>query len=265
MNVIERNNVQIRGAGPRDAIFAHGFGCDQNMWRYVAPQFESTYRTILFDHVGAGRSDISQYDRKKYATLQGYADDILEICEAVNAREPLFVGHSVSAMMGVLAAIKRPRIFSRVIMVGPSPCYINDGAYVGGFNRPDIEGLLTLLESNHLGWSSSMAPVIMGNPDRPELAQELTESFCRTNPEIAREFARVTFMSDNRADLHSFHTPSLILQCSEDVIAPRAVGEYLHRQWPESTLRFLNATGHCPNLSAPEETVTAMKEYLASA
>ena len=243
-------------------IFAHGFGCDQNMWRFVAPAFADRYRIVLFDHAGAGGSDLAAYDRNKYSSLQGYANDVLEICRELELTDAAFVGHSVSAMIGVLAALQEPDRFDALVLVGPSPCYIDDGDYVGGFSREDIEGLLESLDSNYLGWSSAMAPVIMGNPDRPELGEELTNSFCRTNPEIARQFARVTFLSDNRADLPQVRTRALILQCSEDVIAPQQVGEYVHRQIPGSELVLLQATGHCPNLSAPEETIAAIRSFL---
>ncbi len=263
MSVQRRHNVTVGGCGTTPMIFAHGFGCDQNMWRFIEPAFSDEYRTVLFDHVGAGRSDLSAYDPEKYATLQGYAEDVLEICEELALPPAIFVGHSVSAMIGVLAAIRRPERFARLVLVGPSPCYINDAEYSGGFSREDIEGLLEVLDSNYLGWSSSMAPVIMGNPDRPELGQELAASFCRTDPEIARQFARVTFLSDNRTDLGLLRTPALILQCSEDAIAPSVVGEYVHRNLSGSRLALLNARGHCPNLSAPDETIAAIKNYLA--
>lgn len=264
MAALKRNNVQVHGSGDSAIIFAHGFGCDQNMWRFVEPAFRDRYRTILFDHVGAGNSDHSAYDRAKYGTLAGYADDVIEICEELKSGPVIFVGHSVSAMIGSLAAIGRPELFTKLVLVGPSPCYINDGDYVGGFTRQDIEELLQVLDSNYLGWSSSMAPVIMGNADQPALGQELTASFCRTDPAIAKHFARVTFLSDNRADLPRLQTPSLILQCSEDVIAPAAVGQYLHRTVPGSVLVQLNATGHCPHMSAPEETIEAIQAYLAT-
>jgi sigma-B regulation protein RsbQ len=217
---------------------------------------------VLFDHVGAGHSDISAYDREKYGSLRGYVDDVLEILDTLRLTGVVFVGHSVSAIIGVLAAAERPELFDRLVLVGPSPRYVDDQGYVGGFSRPDIEELLDSLDSNYLGWSAAMAPVIMGNPDRPELGTELTNSFCRTDPEIARHFARVTFLSDNRADLARVRTPALILQCSDDVIAPTAVGDYVHREMPGSTLVRLAATGHCPNLSAPQETVAAIKAYL---
>jgi sigma-B regulation protein RsbQ len=243
-------------------LFAHGFGCDQNMWRFVAPAFEDRYRVVLFDHVGAGGSDLSAYDEARYASLQGYAADVLELCEELDLRDVVFVGHSVSGMIGVLAATQQPERFAKLVLVSPSPRYLDDEGYVGGFRRADIDELLESLDSNYLGWSSAMAPVIMGNPDRPELGAELTESFCRTDPEIARHFARVTFLSDNRADLPHVPVPTLVLQCSSDVIAPMAVGEYVDRALPDSSLVVLRATGHCPNLSAPEETVAAMESFL---
>jgi sigma-B regulation protein RsbQ len=243
-------------------IFAHGYGCDQNMWRLVAPAFADTYRVVLFDHVGAGRSDLTAYDRAKYSTLQGYADDVLEICDALDLEQAVFVGHSVSAVIGVLAAIKQPERFESLVLIGPSPRYVDDGDYVGGFARRDIDELLEFQDSNYLGWASNLGPVIMGNPDRPELAAELTNSFCRTDPDIARQFAAVTFLSDNRADLPKVTTRSLILQCREDAIAPPAVGEYVHRHLANSRLVTMDATGHCPHLSAPAETIAAMKSFL---
>lgn len=260
--VAKRNHVRVYGTGPEAMLFAHGFGCDQTMWRHVAPAFADRYRVVLFDHVGAGNSDLGAWSAAKYATLEGYAADVVEICRELGLSGSVFVGHSVSAMIGVLAAKRAPGLFSRMVMVGPSPCYINDGEYKGGFDRKDIEEMLGFLDSNYLGWSAMMAPMIMGRPDRPEFGEELTNSFCRTDPEIARQFGRVTFLSDCRADLEGMGVPSLLLQCSEDVVAPLAVGEYLHARLPESTLVVLRATGHCPQLSAPEEVIAAMKAYL---
>jgi sigma-B regulation protein RsbQ len=243
-------------------MFSHGYGCDQNMWRQVAPAFLDTHRVVLFDHVGAGRSDLSAYDDERYAGLDGYAGDVLEIVHEYDLRDVVFVGHSVSAMIGVLAAIREPGRFAALVLIGPSPRYLDDGDYVGGFTAADLEEMLEVLDSNYLGWSSAMAPVIMGNPDRPELGTELINSFCATDPEIARKFARVTFLSDNREDLPKLRTPALILQCTDDVIAPSVVGDYVHEQLPGSTLVVMNATGHCPNLSAPAETVAAIKAFL---
>lgn len=262
--VLLRNNVTVTGRGSDTMMFAHGYGCDQQMWRLVAPAFEATHRVVLFDHVGAGRSDLTAYDRTKYASLGGYADDLLEICAALDVRGGIFVGHSVSAMIGVLAAIKDPSRFRRLILIGPSPRYVDDDGYRGGFTAEDIRQLLELQDSNYLGWSSTLAPVIMGNGERPELAEELANSFCRTDPEIAKQFAAVTFLSDNRADLSAVQIPSLILQCREDAIAPPEVGDYVHRHMRGSEIVILDATGHCPHLSAPEETTAAIKAYLVS-
>jgi sigma-B regulation protein RsbQ len=262
MSVLSRNNVKVSGRGERPIVFAHGFGCDQQMWRLVTPEFEPDHKIVLFDHVGAGKSDLSAYDPAKYASLLGYAQDVVEILEELDLRDVIFVGHSVSAMIGVLAEQRAPERFGKMIMVGPSPRYLDDEGYTGGFTRDGVEELLLFLEQNHLGWSAAMAPVIMGNGDRPELAEELENSFCATDPKIAREFARVTFLSDNRKDLASVKSPSLIIQCVEDVIAPVSVGEYCHQNVPGSTLRIISATGHCPHLSAPRETIAAIRSYL---
>jgi sigma-B regulation protein RsbQ len=263
VGVLERNNVRLEGRiGAPSMLFAHGFGCDQNMWRHVWPAFADHHRIVLFDHVGAGGSDLAAYDRGKYGSLQGYADDVLEICRTLELREVVFVGHSVSAMIGVLAVAAEPNRFAKLVLVGPSPRYIDDEGYEGGFTREDIEGLVESLDSNYLGWSAAYAPAIMGAAQPAELQEELTNSFCRTDPEIARHFARVTFLSDNRNDLRDVQVPTLILQCSDDVIAPDSVGDYVHREIRDSTLVRMEATGHCPNLSAPDETIAAIKNFL---
>jgi sigma-B regulation protein RsbQ len=263
VSVLERNNVQVHGAADgRPMLFAHGFGCDQSMWRFVWPAFSDEYRVVLFDHVGYGRSDASAFDARRYSSLDGYAGDVVAICEELGLDDVVFVGHSVSAMIGVLAAIARPERFGRLVLVGPSPRYLDDEGYVGGFSEEDIAGLLESLESNYLGWSSAMAPVIMG-PEHPELAEELTNSFCRTDPEIAAAFARATFLGDNRRDLERVRTPALVLQSSDDVIAPLPVGQYVHDRLPDSRFVLLDATGHCPNLSAPDATVAAIRTFLA--
>ena len=265
VDVIRRNNVVVRGRGTQPMLFAHGFGCDQNMWRYVAPAFEDDYRVVLFDYVGAGKSDWTAFDPGRYASLDGYAQDVLDVCHALDLRDTLFVGHSVSAMIGVLAANAEPERFASLVMVGPSPRYINDGTdYVGGFERADIEGLLETMDKNYIGWANFLAPAIMKNPDHPELASELVTSFCSTDPVIARRFAETTFFADNRSDLAEVEVPSLVMQCSDDMIAPAAVGEYVSRELRGSTLRHLRATGHCPHMSHPEETVAVMREYLRS-
>jgi sigma-B regulation protein RsbQ len=245
-------------------VLAHGYGCDQNMWRLLVPAFEQDYRIVLFDYVGHGQSDSSHFKPSRYTTLDDYARDLVEICHELKVHKAIFIGHSVSSMIGILAAQRDPDLFDCSIFIGPSPCYINDGDYVGGFGREDIDGLLDFLDSNHLGWSSTMAPVIMGNSNRPELAEELKTSFCATDPAVAKSFARVTFLSDNRKDLEKVTMPCLILQCSEDAIAPIVVGEYVHRHVAGSSIKVLNATGHCPHLSAPAETVAAIKEFISA-
>lgn len=262
MSVLARNNVHLSGRGDRAIVFAHGFGCDQNMWRFVAPAFENDFKVVLFDHVGAGGSDLAAYDQQKYSALSGYAEDIIEIGRELSLKDAVFVGHSVSAMIGVLASLKAPGMFGKLVLVGPSARYIDDGNYIGGFSEKQIGELLEFLEDNHMGWSAAMAPSIMGNPDRPELGEELTNSFCRTDPEIAKAFARVTFTSDNRTDLPKVSVPTLILQCKEDIIASTEVGEFVHRQIPGSKMVVLDATGHCPNLSAPKEVVSAMQAFV---
>jgi len=263
MDIAERHNIQISGrADGQPMLFAHGFGCDQNMWRFVAPRFEDDFNVVVFDYLGAGGSDLASYDPDRYSTLDAYAEDVLSICRELDLRDVIFVGHSVSSMIGVLAAAEEPARFARLVLVSPSPRYINDGSYVGGFEKQDIEELLESLESNYLGWSSAMAPVIMGNDDRPELGEELTASFCRTDPEVARRFARATFLSDNREDLTRVKVPTLVLQCTNDAIAPIAVGEYVAEKLPDSTFVLLDATGHCPNLSAPEQTSAAIADWV---
>lgn len=262
-HVRSRNNVTVSGNPTgRPMVFAHGFGCSSEMWRDVAPRFENDYLVVRFDHVGAGGSDLSAYDRGKYDSLYGYADDVLEILEDLDLTDAIFVGHSVSSMIGVLAATKDPTRFGALVLVGPSPRYVNTDGYVGGFEQADIDALLDSLDSNYLGWSAQMAPMIMGNSSHPELGDTLTESFCNTNPTIARHFARVTFLSDNRHDLALVTTPTLVLQCQEDIIAPLEVGQFVHESIAGSTLVVLNATGHCPNLSAPDELTAEIQAFL---
>jgi sigma-B regulation protein RsbQ len=260
-----RNNVLVTGRDDCPVMMlANGFGCDQNMWRLVAPALAEDFRVVLFDHVGSGQSDMSFWDPERYQTLDGYADDILRICHELDLHGVIFVGHSVSAMMGVLASVREPELFSKLILVGPSPRYVDDAGYRGGFSETDIDELLDSLDSNYLGWSATMAPVIMGNPERPELGEELANSFCRTDPAIARAFARTTFLSDNRSDLAKVTVPTLILQCASDAIAPAEVGAFVHAEIQGSTLVTLSATGHCPQLSAPEETLVAIASFATS-
>ncbi|MFD3731726.1 alpha/beta fold hydrolase [Streptomyces sp. NPDC058632] len=264
MDIERRNNVTVTGnpQGPT-VVLAHGFGCDQNMWRLTMPALLEDYRVVLFDYVGSGRSDLSAFSEQRYSSLGGYARDVVEVCEALDLRDAVFVGHSVSAMIGVLAAGMAPERIGALVMVAPSPRYIDDEGYRGGFSAQDIDELLESLESNYLGWSAAMAPVIMGNADRPELGDELTNSFCATDPDMARVFARTTFLSDSRDDLKGVTVPTLVLECTQDVIAPREVGAFVNRAIPGSTLVTLDATGHCPHLSAPEATNQAITDFLA--
>lgn len=265
MDVRSRNNVTEFGRedGPT-VLLAHGFGCDQNLWRLVAPALAEQFRVVLFDHLGAGKSDLAAWSAQRHASLDGYAQDILELCEGLDLRDVVLVGHSVSAMIAVLAANRDPSRFSKLVLLTPSPCYLDDGDYRGGFSRADIDELLESLDSNYLGWSATMAPVIMGNPDRPELGAELTNSFCSTDPEIARVFAKATFLSDNRADLPLVTVPTLVIQTAQDAIAPPEVGQFVHEQIKGSALVTLNATGHCPQLSAPEATTEAILAFAST-
>jgi sigma-B regulation protein RsbQ len=264
MDVLARNNVHVAGSGATTLVFVHGFGCDQNMWRLLAPAYGRRFTTVALDLVGSGNSDLSAYDFAKYGTLHGYAGDLIEVIDAVGRGPVVCVGHSVSATIGMLAGIAAPDRFKAHVMIGPSPCYVNDGDYVGGFGRADIDGLLETMESNYLGWSSNMAPAIMGSPEQPELAVELTNSFCRTDPDIARHFARVTFLSDHRADVPRLAAPVLVVQCDDDLIAPKSVGEFLARTLPNATLRVIDNVGHCPHLSSPGACADAIDEFLAA-
>lgn len=263
MDIQNRNNVKVTGDGPATLMFAHGFGCDQSMWRFLVPAFHERFRVVTFDLVGSGGSDISAYDREKYGTLDGYADDMLDIIDEFSEGPLIFVGHSVSAIIGMLASIKAPDRLTAQIMVAPSPCYINDGDYIGGFNQEDIADLLDTMDSNYLGWSSNMAPAIMGAPGEPQLGVELTNSFCRTDPTIAKHFARVTFLSDYRKQVAKSLTPSLILQCSDDLIAPLQVGDFMHRNLTNSVLHIIDNVGHCPHMSAPTASSNAMEDFIS--
>jgi sigma-B regulation protein RsbQ len=262
MDVYARHNINIVGEehGPT-ILLAHGFGCDQNLWRLVVNRLKSDFRLVLFDLVGAGSSDPGAWNATKYSSLAGHAADVLDVVDELDLREVLFVGHSVSAMIGALAAIADPSRFSKLVLLTPSPCYIDDDDYRGGFSKTDIDELLESLEQNYLGWSRAMAPVIMGTPDRPDLQNELVESFCRTDPEHARVFARATFLSDNRADLPRIPVPTLVIECAHDAIAPLEVGAYVHAHIPDSQLITLDATGHCPHISAPDVTAAAISAF----
>jgi len=264
-DILKRNNVTVMGDGDQTLMFAHGFGCDQNMWRFIIPAFQDRYKIVLFDYVGCGRSDWSAYNSDKYNNLRGYAQDILDICHVLNLKDVRFVGHSVSSMIGILAANLEPGLFHSLVLIGPSPRYINEEPdYVGGFSKNDLEGLLDTMDNNYIGWANFLAPVVMKNLDRPELAAELEESFCSTDPRISRKFAEVTFFSDNRDDITRVTVPTLILQCSDDAIAPDTVGEYMRAHLPGNKFIKMKATGHCPHMSHPEETIGAIREFLES-
>lgn len=262
MGILARNNVRVLGTGERTIMFAHGYGCDQNMWRHVYPFFEGRFRVVLFDYVGSGSSDATAFDRTRYSTLNGYATDVLEILDELEIERVNFVAHSVSSMIGALASIRAPERFESLVMIGPSPCYINDGDYHGGFSREDIQGLLESLQTNLVVWSAAMAPMIMGTPSRPELSGELEASFCRMHPDLAHHFARVTFLSDNRADLKKVSVPTLILQCRSDAIAGEAIGRYVHEAIKGSKFSVLDATGHCPHMSAPGAVIDEIEAFL---
>lgn len=262
MKALNRNNVKVLGQGSKTLMFGHGYGCDQKMWRRLTPAFLNDYRVILFDHVGSGLSDYLAFDSAKYSTLDGYAADVLEIISELKLTRVHFVGHSVSSMIGAKAAIARPELFEALVMIGASPCYINDAEYFGGFERADIDDLLDLLANNHVGWSVAMAPIIMGNRGSPELTKELEESFCRTDPVLGQHFARVIFLSDHRCDLPKLQTRTLVLQSMQDAVAPVSVGRYVHEHLPVSQYKLLEATGHCPHLSAPSEVIKAITQFL---
>jgi len=262
MNILERNNVKIIGNGEQTIVFAHGLGCDQQMWDHLAKALEAQYRLALFDHVGSGRSLLAAYDSNKYSTLQGYASDLIEVIEAVQCKQVIYVGHSVSSMIGLLAAIEKPKLFEKIVMIGPSPCYLNDGDYQGGFEESDILELLDMMEMNFTGWASYMAPLVIDYSEQPNLKAELEEVFASANPRVAREFAEVTFFSDYRHKLHELKTSTLILQCSDDSIVPIEVGRYLHNQLPNSELVIMGAKGHYPHMSQPKETLQVIEAFL---
>jgi sigma-B regulation protein RsbQ len=262
-SVLARSNVSLHGSGTHAIVFAHGFGCDQNMWRFVEPAFRERFRTVLFDYVGLGKSDRGAFDPARYATLAGYAQDLVEIGDALDLRGATIVGHSVSSIIGLLATLRAPERFGALVMIGPSPRYIDEPPdYVGGFQRADIDALLELMDHNYLGWAGTLAPVVMGNAERPELADELRETFCSTDPVVARCFARATFYADNRADLARATVPTLVLQMHDDAIAPSAVGAYVASHLPGSELVLLDASGHCPQMSHPRQTIEAMRPFL---
>ena len=263
--VLTRNNVKVFGTGEKTIMFAHGFGCDQNMWRFIYPHFQESYRIVLFDYVGSGKSDWSAFSNDRYTSLHSYVRDLLEICEELKLEDIIFVGHSVSSMIGMLASIEKPEYFEKLIMIGPSPCYVNEKPdYHGGFESSDISELLDMMEMNFVGWASYFAPIAMNTPENPAHSMELESNFSATNPAITRRFAEVTFNSDHRGDLSKSTIPTLILQCSEDSIVPLETGEFLHANLKNSTFCVMEAKGHYPHLSHPDETIKHIKKYLES-
>ena len=261
-DILHRNNVTIKGKGEKIMLFAHGFGCSQQAWKRITPAFEDDYKLVLFDYVGAGKSDISAYNKARYSTLEGYAEDILEICNELKIKDAVFVGHSVSSMIGALASIKDPSVFKKLIFIAPSPCYLNAEGYTGGFEQEDIDALFEIMDDDFIGWAKLMSPQIIGNAEKPELIEEMESNFCTTDREIVKDFARVTFLSDNRVDLPGIRVESLTLQCNEDILAPLQVGKYINDHTPNNTMVILEATGHCPHMSAPEETIATIKKFL---
>lgn len=262
-----RNAVRRSGlaAGPDVSVlvFVHGFGCDQTMWDQVAPSFEHTHHVVVYDLTGAGSSDLSAYDRQRHGTLQGHADDLIEILTALEIEGAVIVGHSVSAMIAALAAISEPARIGQLVMVAPSPCYLEDGDYHGGFAREDLHELIDAMDENYVSWAYQLAGVANGPSNDAAYSEALGRRFCATDHRIARHFARVTFLSDHRADMPKVPVPTLVLQCSDDAIAPVFVGDWLRQAIPDATLTHLNATGHCPHVTAPEETTAAIRKYLA--
>lgn len=262
-DILRRNNVRIAGAGEQTLLFAHGFGCDQNMWRFVVPEFVSTHRVVTFDYVGHGGSDFAAYDPSRYGSLDGYASDLLDICDALRLSDLILVGHSVSCVIAMLASIRAPELFRKLVLICPSPRYLNDlPAYYGGFEVEELEQLLDLMDRNYMGWAQVLAPTVMQNGERPELAAELEQSFCSTDPVAARDFAKLTFFGDNRADLRQVPVPALILQTSNDAIAPPQVGQFLEQELPRAELVQMQASGHCPHLSHPDEVCTILRRAL---
>lgn len=266
MTVLRRNNVTVHGAQGAFMVYAHGFGCDHTMWARVAKQFTTTHRVVLFDYVGSGRSDIRAFDGERYGTLDGYVQDLLDVCDALELTSGVsFVGHSVSCSVGLLASVRRPRLFDRLILLGPSPSFLNHRPeYEGGFEREDLEGLLALMDQNYMGWANYLAPVVAGPDGAGTVSAELSDSFCSTDPVSARVFAQTTFFADNRDDLQYVKTPSLILQHRNDALAPLSVGSYMHERLVGSELEILDVAGHCAHMTHPDLVVAAIRRYLAS-
>lgn len=262
---LQRHNATVSGGGNTTLLFAHGYGCDKSVWRELIPDFEDRYRVVVFDHAGAGECDRYAYDNFRHSTLDGYADDVIALCEELQSERLVMVGHSVSAMIGALAAIKRPELFDLLVMIGPSACYFNDGSYVGGFELPDLAEFLELIETNFQGWGTALAMLAMGNHDRPELADALRDRICRVDPVIAGVFARVTFLTDLRGEIPKLTTPTVIFQCEQDPVAPESAVRFIHQSIPESRLVELEATGHCTHMSHPSKVSQALRRVLEDA
>ncbi|WP_025143776.1 alpha/beta fold hydrolase [Pedobacter jeongneungensis] len=260
--ILIRNNVKILGEGSQVIMLAHGFGCAQSSWKYITDAFLEDYKVILFDYVGSGDSDLSQYDKRKYATLEGYACDVIDIIETLELSNVIFIGHSVSSMIGMIAALQLPEAFKKLIFIGPSPRYLNDRDYIGGFNIGDLETIFEHIAEDYVGWSKQLAPVVMDTPSKPELSDFLQECFEATDPSVALAFAMATFKADYRDKLKDLEVPSLTLQSSNDIMAPLSAGEFIYKNTPENFLVVMKATGHFPHISAPEETIKEIKEFI---
>ncbi len=263
-HILSRNNVKVTGSGKQTMIFAPGFGCDQTVWNSVSQSFEEDYQVVLFDYVGLGKSDLTFYDPAKYSKLSGYVEDVLDVCSALDVNNAILVGHSVGAMIGMLASLRKPEHFSHLVMIGPSACYLNDPpSYIGGFEKEDLLGLLDLMAKNYIGWANIFAATALNNPDCPDIEKDIEDRFCSTDPVIARHFAEACFFTDNRPNLSNVTMPALILQCANDIIAPVSAGEYMKECLPNSTIKYMDAIGHFPHMSHADETILLIRGYLA--
>lgn len=261
--IIARNNVKIFGEGEQTLLLAHGFGCDQNMWRFVKSDLGKKYRLVLFDYVGSGKSDLASFSSEKYSALDGYAENIIDVCRALNLEKVTIVGHSVSSMIGLIASIDSPQYFANMVMICPSPCFLNfPPNYFGGFERKDLEELIDLMDKNYIGWANYLAPLVMGSNNSPELIGEMSGSFCSTDPIIARVFAEATFFSDHRDILPKAKHPALVLQSRVDALASPSVGEYVQNNLPNSKMEIIDAEGHCLHMTCPEKIVQQIIDFV---
>ncbi|MEW6491595.1 MAG: alpha/beta hydrolase [Cyanobacteriota bacterium] len=263
-SIMQRNNVQVLGDGPQTIIFAHGFGSDQMAWRHQVATFASDFRIILFDHVGAGKSDFSAYSPRRYSSIYSYADDLLDLCAELKLTKSILVGHSVSGMVSLLAALVEPDCFSQLIFISASPRYLNDVGYYGGFEQSDLDALYEAMSTNYYAWASGFAPIAMATQDKPELAKEFANTLAAIRPDIAQAVSRVIFQSDHRAELPRLKIPTVILQASDDIAVPPEVGQYMANVIPHSKLIKINAKGHLPHLSAPDVVTSAIAECLVA-